>query len=365
MKPCINRGLEFLWLLTVVLVPLSFLRGGTILDSPSVFFLEVPKVAVLRTTVGIMAVLWLFEWGLEGKLSYGQVKAGLGKVRRAQGSWWRSLGWIVSQPTRWVTLAVCLYLAAILMSTLLSPSFSVSLWGEIPGQDGYAAYTLIIYFILFAVIATHLRTMGQLWRLLGASVAMGVLFAGYGVLQHYGYDIFEVALPNPTRVQSLTGNPIFAASTLLLTTAVTVVAATVSVSVLAHRVSEWVKTALWAGLLAIQLLGIIFTLSRGPWVGLIGSLTAFLLLTVIFVSWRKAARGALVLALAAFLTSLVLFALPSPSFEDRDISVVSGRFTSIGRDVAVSGLGGRVEMWRVSLQLMREHPWYEFDAQGA
>ena len=95
-------------------------------------------------------------------------------------------------PQRWVFLAVEFYLGTTLLSTALSGSFTVSLWGEVPGQDGYPAYTIAAYVLLFTVIATHLKTRPQLWRLLGAIVAMGVLVSGYAVLQHYGHDFLNL-----------------------------------------------------------------------------------------------------------------------------------------------------------------------------
>jgi hypothetical protein len=51
---------------------------------------------------------------------------------------------------------------------------------------------MIAYILLFGVIATHLKTRSQLWRLLGAIVAVGTLVAGYAVLQHYGHDFLGV-----------------------------------------------------------------------------------------------------------------------------------------------------------------------------
>ena len=133
----------------------------------------------------------------------------------------------------------------------------------------------------------------------------------------------------------------------------------------ASNAGAWAKVALWATILTIQMLGIIFTLSRGPWVGVMVALAVFLVMTTFFVGWRTSARGALVLALAALLTLLVLFTTPSPSATDRSATrEVSERFTFIGRGVTVSGLGGRVEMWRVSGRFMLEHPWFGFDSLG-
>ena len=189
----INRALESLWLLTAILVPLAFLDREFIVSEAIVAYVEVPKIALLRTLVALMAVLWLIEWGIQGRLSFGSFFQG-----RDSGFlstyWLRKLrDWLRERPIRWLFLAVWFFLGTTLVSTVLSGSFNVSMWGEVPGQDGYPAYTIIAYVVLFGVIATHLKTTAQLWRLIGALVVMGVLVSGYAILQHYGHDFFGLS----------------------------------------------------------------------------------------------------------------------------------------------------------------------------
>ena len=85
-------------MLTVVLVPLSFLRGADILESPVVFLLDVPKVAVLRTLVGLMAGLWLIEWGIRQGLSLNDLFMASRKAQIDPGKWLRAVvGWVSNQ----------------------------------------------------------------------------------------------------------------------------------------------------------------------------------------------------------------------------------------------------------------------------
>ena len=58
----LNRAMEFLWLLTVFLVPLAFFDRNYAKSETIIAYVEVPKVALLRTLVGMMAVLWLIDW---------------------------------------------------------------------------------------------------------------------------------------------------------------------------------------------------------------------------------------------------------------------------------------------------------------
>ena len=196
----LSRSLEALWLLTVVLVPLAFLNRDYLLTEAVIGYVEVPKVTLLRTLTALMAFLWLIEWGLQGRLPSASLFRAEGLLRRPVLLLPRLKIWLRDQPTRWLVLAVWFFLLTTLLSMVLSGSFKVSLWGEVPGQDGYPAYTMVSYVLLFGVIATHLKTRSQLWRLLGAIVVMGVLVAGYAVFQHHGNDFLgltEITRRNP------------------------------------------------------------------------------------------------------------------------------------------------------------------------
>ena len=102
--------------------------------------------------------------------------------------------------------------------------------GEVPGQDSYSTYNVVVYVILFAMIATRLKTRPQVWRLLGAIVAMGVLVSGYAVLQHYGQDFLHLSESTGGYITSLMGNRIFAAAVMMMTIPVTAGAAATSLS---------------------------------------------------------------------------------------------------------------------------------------
>ncbi|TPW09785.1 MAG: hypothetical protein FD130_2405, partial [Halothiobacillaceae bacterium] len=189
------------------------------------------------------------------------------------------------------------------------------------------AYTIVAYVVLFAVIATHLKTKAQLWRLWGAIVGMGVLVASYAILQHYGHDFLdltEITGGGHQRVTSFMGNTIFAAAVMLMTIPISLVAATKSLRLptgtnrsFQRRVRLWLAafgvTGLWGVVLAVQLLGITFTFSRGPWIGMMVSLLGFLGLAAVFADWRTVGRATLVLGLAAALIVAVLQGLGSIS----------------------------------------------------
>ena len=212
-------------------------------------------------------------------------------------------------------LAAVLFFASTFISTALSGSRINSLWGEIPGQDGYSAYTVASYAALFGVIVTHLKSPAQLGRLLGAVVLMGVLVGLYGIFQHYNHDFLNLTESTgggSARVTIFMGNAIFAATVLTMTVPVTLIAATLHfqngdlenwgpLSRISQLKAETINTVLWASILGVQLLGLMFTFSRGPWSGALLALAAFLVLTLISLGWRMVIRSGLVLGLAGIL----------------------------------------------------------------
>ncbi len=309
-----------MWLLTLLLVPLAFLSPDYILSEAVIAYVEVPKIAVLRTLVGIMTILWLLEWGIQGRIPLVGPEGFSGFKPNPRNWLPRLKGWLREQPGRWVFLMVGFYLGATLVSTLFSASFNVSMWGEVPGQDGFTAYTTLALVLLFAVVATHLKTGPQLGRLLGTLVFVAVVVSGYGVLQHYGNDflgILEATGGGRSRVTSFMANADFsgAAMFLPLTISLALAAATLKEPVIRGkgvwaRLMPWILSgavaAFWVLALAVQMLGLAYTLTRGAWVGALAALVVFLLLAVIFGGWRALGRAGLVLGLASGATLIAL-----------------------------------------------------------
>ena len=141
----INRILEVLWLVTVVVVPLAAVSKGYLVSEVVSGEAALLKIATLRTLVGLMLILWAAEWSLKQASPFGS----LSKPRSLllQPSRWlsRLTLRLRSEPTRWLTLAAIFFGLTTLLSTAFSASFNVSLWGAVPGQDGYATYTLMAY----------------------------------------------------------------------------------------------------------------------------------------------------------------------------------------------------------------------------
>ena len=370
----IHRAIEGLWLLTVILVPLAFLGREFGELSSVIGSFELPKIALLRTFVGLMVALWLIEWGLQGLITRSSVSVDVFLSLRPNAVIAGLSSWLRASPTRWLTLAAACFLGTTLLSTVLSASIEMSLWGEVPGQDSYSTYTTVAYVFLFAVIVTHLKTASQLWRLLGAIVVMGVLVAGYAILQHYGHDILDLMVPpNAVRATSTVSNPILVGAILLMTISISVVGATITLQGSMRSAGFWWKLGLWGPVLTVQLLGLLFTYSRGPWVGTAAAVVALVGLLAALGHWRLLLRAGLTLALAVAIAAAVVN-FPTNSGEEESgggtpgggevtevITSIGSQLPGIGGSAGAKGLSGRAEIWRESWGLMVDHPWFEFD----
>ena len=339
-----------MWLLAAFMVPLMFLSQDYALSEAKIAYVEVPKVALLRTLAGLIALIWAIEWAIKSRAFQNfslsiSAQTLPGKVRPSKVAM-AVRGWMNVHPTRWLLLAAGLFFGSTFLSTVLSGSFTISMWGEIPGQDGYSAYSIASYGILFAVLATHLKDRAQVIRLLGVVVLMGFLAGTYGILQHYGHDFFdltEITGGGTARVTIFMGNTIFAAAVLSMTVPVTLVAAALNfhdenwgewgpLSRIGQLGRDFLLTFLWASILAVQLLGLMFTFSRGPWSGAVLALVVFLGLVVLSLGWRMLIRTGLVLVLAGVLSVAFLHWQGSVSI------VNSGPWVGIA--VALIGLAG-------------------------
>ena len=130
----------------------------------------------------------------------------------------------------------------------------------------------------------------------------------------------------------------------------------------------WGKVSLWSLCLSIQLTGIGFTLSRGPWVGTIVALAGFIGLVAIFAGWRTLGRAGLVLGLALILPAMIMLVLTRIEQYELETGqasaaqVIGERFTSIQGEATIESLSRRTEIWSVSWQVIRSRPLFEFDS---
>ncbi|MEX2599000.1 MAG: O-antigen ligase family protein, partial [Dehalococcoidia bacterium] len=204
------------------------------------------------------------------------------------------------------------------------------------------------------VVAAHVRTRAQVQRFLWAVVASAVLVSLYGISQHFGVDLMRTG-GGPVRRASLSfGNPIFAGSFLVLTIPLTMAL----VMSLKDKTDRAEHILLGATLIAPQIAAMAFTLSRGPWVGLIAGMGALVVLLYWMGGLAVARRGLVILASAGAIAFLLVL-LPVPgAASGSGVGDVGERLGGIPAGVA-GGMTHRWTTWTTAAEAFVTVPWVD------
>ncbi len=256
--------IESSWLAALLVVPLFFnIRSSRIFEQD--------KIAILRTLALFVVAVWL-GLGIENWIYRGEETPA--PVDPFPSPWAQ----VKKHPLLWVVLAL---IGSYLISTLLSVVPKYSLWGSyIRAQGTYTTLAYVTMFFAAVMFVTHLR---QIERIMWAMVAASFPAALYGVWQHYGFDPITWHSNVEARAISTAGNSIFLGAFLIMTFFATIGLMTI---LLTHPRGKpsWQKWSLFALLLIallIEALGILFTESRGPWMGWMVGLYVFVLMALV------------------------------------------------------------------------------------
>lgn len=258
--------LEAGWLFAIVATPLFFN-----IHTERVF--EPDKLTLLRSIALFMALIWL--------------------VRFVDQRGWRQIGRLRpnTADTVWrepFVLPVVALVAVYLIATLFSVSPSVSWAGSYQRLQG--TYTTFSYVVVFALMATTIRSRRQVRRVVTAVIVTSVPVSFYGLIQHYGLDPLPWGGDVTRRIAGHMGNSIFIAAYLIMAVPLTfsriLDAFTNILGDEELALSDVLRSAIYIFTLAIQLLAIYWSGSRGPLLGLMAGAFAFTL--VLLVSLRNA-----------------------------------------------------------------------------
>jgi tetratricopeptide (TPR) repeat protein len=168
------------------------------------------------------------------------------------------------QPGFWAFVAL---IASAITATALSETPWIAFFGDYFRREGMVSW--LIYATVFAALISLMRQRDQLERLLDALLLASVVPCVYALQQRYGYDFFSTAgLGGGTagaRPGSNLGNPTFLSAYLLLIIPLTIAR-------VVGTAGSWGTRAPWLFLLGLQLFAAILTQSRGPLLGLGGTL---------------------------------------------------------------------------------------------
>ena len=258
------------WLAAIISIPLFFN-----IHSDRVF--EPDKITLLRSIAVIMAVAWLVKF--IDQRGWQQLKAWFSPKR--QESIWRVP----------FVLPVFLLVVAYLTSTLFSVTPSVSLAGSYQRLQG--TYTTLSYIVIFALLAATMRRREQASRLVTFIIITSIPVAFYGLLQHFSLDPLPWGGDVTERVAGHMGNAIFIGAYLIMAVPLTLARIIAAFNNILNdeelSSADVLRASIYIFALAIQLITIYWSGSRGPWLGLFVGLFAFVL--IILVAVRNAAES--------------------------------------------------------------------------
>ena len=263
------------WLAALVVAPMFFN-----VFSSRVF--EPDKISMVRTIALVMALAWLVKIA-NGGYSWLPVWSATPPAEpESQGvaarRMWRNPFFI----------PVALLIFAYLISTLFSLAPFVSWFGSYQRLQG--TYSVLSYLTIALITAGHLRSPAQIRRLQHVVVLTSVPIAIYGIIQHQGSDPLPWGGDTTRRITANEGNSIFLGAYLIMALFMTLERAWSSVLALvksddtAPRGFDLI-TSLAGGVylvtLMIQVLAIVWTQSRGVWIGGLFGIYLFGLLVLV------------------------------------------------------------------------------------
>ncbi len=255
------------WLTAVIAIPLFFN-----IHSDRVF--EPDKLTLLRSIALLMSVAWLV------KFFDGQGWQQLNRLR------WQDEDSIWRKP---FILPIFLLVIVYLVSTALSVTPRVSWAGSYQRLQG--TYTTLSYIVVFALMIGTIRTRAQVSRVVTAVIITSIPISFYALLQHFDLDPLPWGGNVVSRVAGHMGNAIFIAAYLIMTVPLTIGriidAFTKILSDEELATADVLRSSIYIFTVAIQLIAIYWSQSRGPWLGLFAGLFAFIL--IVLVSLRNAA----------------------------------------------------------------------------
>jgi tetratricopeptide (TPR) repeat protein len=282
------------WLVAILAIPLFFN-----IHSERVF--EPDKIALLRSITIVMATAWL--------------------VRFIDKRGWRDLS-----PLSWSNLEAIWHkpfvIPALLLvvvyglSTLFSVTPRISWAGSYQRLQG--SYTTFTYIAIFGLMATTIRTPVQIRRVITVAIITSIPISLYGILQHFGLDPLPWGGNVQVRVAGQLGNAIFIAAYLIMVTPLTLARIIESFGNIINdeqlSTADVIRASVYIFILAIQILTIYWSGSRGPLIGLAVGLFSFILVLLVSLRdiiqkrersrWRESAPALFVL-LAAVIALII------------------------------------------------------------
>lgn len=248
--------LELCWLLAVIIAPLFFN-----IHSERVF--EPDKITLIRSLAVLASTTWLIKFiNEEG---------------------WQEISWLKwsTKSSIWripFVLPVALLAVSYLVSAAFSVTPSVSWLGSYQRLQG--TYTTLSYLVIFATLVATIRTDAQIRRVITLIIITSIPVCLYGFLQRTGHDPLPWGGNTQIRIAGHMGNAIFIAAYLIMAFPLTLARIISSfTNILSDEdlsPADIIRSSIYIFTLAIQLMAIYWSQSRGPLLGLMIGVFAFI-----------------------------------------------------------------------------------------
>ncbi len=345
-----DKLIETGWLTTVIVIPLYFN-----IYSQSIF--EIDKTCLLRSIALLMSLGWVIS-AVEKQKSKRKQEAGIDLTQQ-----------VANFLTKPLVLPALMLVGVYLLTSLTSIWPRVSFFGSYVRLQGTC--TTLSYVAIFFLIVQTLSRQEQVERLITLIVLTSLPTSLYAIIQHYGLDPTPWSQNIAERVTSSLGNAISVSAFLIMIVPLTlrqlIVASSkkrASSQMLSIRLRmlsiRLIPVALYLLILFAQLSAIVFTKSRGPFMGLAGGLFFFFLLLAI--SKNRRDLGLMVINLVIVLGLLLtVFNLPNTPLVALKESPYLARLSTIGKGLT---LEARPMLWQGAINLSLSNPIRAFIGSG-
>jgi tetratricopeptide (TPR) repeat protein/O-antigen ligase len=331
--------MEAAWLAAVIVAPVFFNVYSSRIFEPD-------KITLIRTLALVGLAAWMVKLIEEGGLHWERIPRGE--------NWLKSLLRIP------LIAPVAGMFVIYLVSTIFSVTPYTSLWGSYQRLQG--TYSTFSYMAIFVILAVNLRRRAQVERLISVIVLASMPVGLYGILQRYRADPIPWGGDVSGRIAANMGNSIFVAAYLIMAFPLAAMRTVDAFDALlkdrGRTAPHFVRATGYVFIVALQLIALYFSASRGPWLGWFASLV--LLGLGLSLIWRKRwltiAGLAVTLAAAVFLIALNI---PNGPLEGLRSSPEFGR---LGQLLNAESRTGRVRtlIWQGASELVRPHAPLEY-----
>ncbi len=335
--------MEAAWTAALILIPLYFNVYSSRIFEPD-------KISLLRSLALLILGAWIVKIVEQGRLRADADRDAQNLFKRVT----------TGSPLLLGVLAMAM---VYVVATLFSIVPATSLLGSYQRLQG--TYTTFSYMIIFAAIVANLREREQVERLITIAILVSLPISLYGVLQKLSLDPIPWGGDTSRRIASNLGNSIFVAAYLIMVIPLAIGRMLRSFAIIVQTddksklVSHFIQGTIYVTVLALQVIAVFLSQSRGPFMGmLISVLGVFTLLYLFITRKRKLARvWSATLLLGG--VGLVLFNIEGGPLESLRSLPQIGRYGQL-LDPDSNSAKVRRYIWQGTVELVLPHQPLQF-----